>query len=57
MERRWTIELCTEVRREVAALSDPVRIALGQALVAVEIEGPILGGRTRTRFRDRAMRT
>ena len=43
MERAWTIELCTEVRREIAALPNPVRRALGTALLAVEIEGPDLG--------------
>lgn len=43
MERRWTIELCPEARDEVAALPKPVRLALGAALVAVEIDGPDLG--------------
>ena len=43
MERRWTIDLHPEARDEVAALPKPVRFALGEALGAVQVEGPNLG--------------
>ena len=43
MERRWHIELCEEVREEISPLPQPVRRALGTALLAVEIDGPDLG--------------
>jgi len=43
VKRQWTIELHTDVRSEIAALSKQVRLNLGAALNAVEVDGPDLG--------------
>lgn len=43
MNKRWSIELHPDVRSEIAALPKQVRISLGAALDAVEVDGPDLG--------------
>lgn len=43
MQRHWNIELHPDVRSEIAALPKQVRINLGAALDAVEVDGPDLG--------------
>jgi len=43
VQRQWNIELHPDVRHEIAALPKQVRISLGAALDAVEVDGPDLG--------------
>ena len=43
MKSQWIIELHSDVRSEIAALPKQVRISLGAALNAVEVDGPDLG--------------